>query len=196
MALGIEVDQHLDLRECLSQGAFDPFDHVMRVRDGHVARHLHVELGEVVAARTAGTEVVDAAQAVLPGGDDVAAATLEAVAAGPGSVAWARAQGWSGETGLDLAASYRAGDEVAIAAVRRSAAAVGQAIAAAATLCDLEAVAIAGGFSHVADDYIDLVRAAAAAASLHTYARRCRVVPSGLDGDGPLLGAAALALRA
>ena len=129
-------------------------------------------------------------------GDDVAAATLEAVAAGPGSVAWARAQGWSGETGLDLAASYRAGDEVAIAAVRRSAAAVGQAIAAAATLCDLEAVAIAGGFSHVADDYIDLVRAAAAAASLHTYARRCRVVPSGLDGDGPLLGAAALALRA
>lgn len=129
-------------------------------------------------------------------GDDVAASTLEAVAAGPGSVAWARTQGWSGETGLDLAASYRAGDEVAIAAVRRSATAVGQAIAAAATLCDLEAVAIAGGFSHVADDYVDLVRAAAVEAALHAYARRCRIVPSGLDGDGPLLGAAALALRA
>jgi len=121
-------------------------------------------------------------------------ATLEAVAAGPGSVAWARAQGWTGETGLDLAASYRAGDETAVAAVRRSASAVGQAIAAAATLCDLEAVAIAGGFSHVAEDYIDLVAQAAAAASIHAYARRCRVVPSGLDGDGPLLGAAALAL--
>ncbi len=127
---------------------------------------------------------------------DPAAATLEAVAAGPGSVAWAREQGWTGETGLDLAASYRAGDAVAVAAVRRSAAAVGQAIAAAATLCDLEAVAIAGGFSHVADDYVDLVAAAAAAASVHAYARRCRVVPSGLDGDGPLLGAAALALGA
>ncbi|MDI9890738.1 ROK family protein [Microbacterium sp. IEGM 1404] len=127
---------------------------------------------------------------------DPAAATLEAVAAGPGSVAWAREQGWTGETGLDLAASYRVGDAVAVAAVRRSVAAVGQAIAAAATLCDLEAVAIAGGFAKVADDYVDLVRAAAHEAALHAYARRCRIMPSGLDGDGPLLGAAALALRA
>lgn len=126
---------------------------------------------------------------------DAAAATLEAVAAGPGSVAWAREQGWIGETGVDLAASYRGADPIAVAAVRRSAAAVGQAIAAAATLCDLEAVAVAGGFARVADDYVDLVRAAAAAAAVHDYARRCRVVASGLDGDGPLLGAAALALR-
>lgn len=126
---------------------------------------------------------------------DARAATLEAVAAGPGSVSWAREQGWAGESGLDLAASYREGDEVAVAAVRRSATAVGQAIAAAATLCDLEAVAIAGGFAKVADDYVDLVAAAAHEAALHAYARRCRVLPSGLDGDGPLLGAAALALR-
>lgn len=85
---------------------------------------------------------------------DAAAATLEAVAAGPASVAWARGQGWTGETGQDLAAAYRVGDPVAIAAVRRSATAVGQAIAAAATLCDLDAVAIAGGFAKVADDYV------------------------------------------
>lgn len=128
-------------------------------------------------------------------GDEVVASTLEAVAAGPGTVTWAQTQGWTGETGLDLAASYAAGDAIAIAAVRRSATAVGQAIAAAATLCDLEAVAIAGGFSHVAPDYIDQVRDAAQAASLHAYARRCRIVGSGLDGDGPLLGAAALALQ-
>ncbi|MCJ1708589.1 ROK family protein [Microbacterium sp. VKM Ac-2923] len=128
-------------------------------------------------------------------GDEVVASTLEAVAAGPGTVAWARARGWDGETGQDLAASYAAGDEIAIAAVRRSATAVGQAIAAAATLCDLEAVAIAGGFSHVAPDYIEQVREAAQASSLHAYARRCRIVGSGLDGDGPLLGAAALALQ-
>ena len=124
------------------------------------------------------------------------ASTLEAVAAGPGTVAWARTQGWEGATGLDLAASYRAGDEIARAAVSRSATAVGQAIAAAATLCDLEAVAIAGGFSQVADDYVDQVRVAAEAAAVHAYARRCRIVGSGLDGDGPLLGAAALALGA
>lgn len=128
-------------------------------------------------------------------GDEVVASTLEAVAAGPGTVAWAQAQGWVGETGLDLAASHATGDEIALAAVRRSASAVGQAIAAAATLCDLEAVAIAGGFSHVAPDYIDQVREAAQAVSLHAYAKRCRIVGSGLDGDGPLLGAAALALQ-
>lgn len=128
-------------------------------------------------------------------GDEVVASTLEAVAAGPGTVAWARAQGWAGETGLDLAASWAEGDEIAVRAVRRSATAVGQAIAAAATLCDLEAVAIAGGFAQVAPDYIDQVRTAAQAASLHAYAQRCRIVGSGLDGDGPLLGAAALALR-
>jgi len=127
---------------------------------------------------------------------EVVASTLEAVAAGPGTVAWARAQGWDGLTGLDLAASHTAGDDIAVRAVRRSATAVGQAIAAAATLCDLEAVAIAGGFSQVAPDYIDQVRTAAQAASLHAYARRCRIVGSGLDGDGPLLGAAALALQA
>jgi len=127
---------------------------------------------------------------------EVVASTLEAIAAGPGTVAWAQGQGWHGETGLDLATSYRAGDPIAVAAVDRSATAVGQAIAAAATLCDLEAVAIAGGFSQVADDYIERVRAAAEAAALHAYARRCRVVGSGLDGDGPLLGAAALAVRA
>ncbi|WP_150958539.1 ROK family protein [Microbacterium testaceum] len=126
---------------------------------------------------------------------EVVSATLEAVAAGPGTVAWAKSQGWEGETGLDLAASHAEGDATAIAAVSRSATAVGQAIAAAATLCDLEAVAIAGGFSQVAPDYIDQVRAAAEAASLHAYARRCRIVGSGLDGDGPLLGAAALALQ-
>ncbi|MFJ4038448.1 ROK family protein [Microbacterium sp. NPDC090007] len=126
---------------------------------------------------------------------EVVASTLEAVAAGPGTVAWARSRGWQGETGLDLAAAHAAGEEIAIAAVIRSATAVGQAIAAAATLCDLEAVAIAGGFSQVAPDYIDRVRAAAQAASLHAYARRCRIVGSGLDGDGPLLGAAALVLQ-
>ncbi len=129
-------------------------------------------------------------------GDEITASTLEAVAAGPGSVAWARARGWGGLTGQDLADSYRTGDEIAVAAVRRSADAVGQAIAAATTLCDLEAVAIAGGFVNVADDYIEQVRAAAQRASLHAYARRCRITGSGLDGDGPLLGAAALALQA
>lgn len=128
--------------------------------------------------------------------DDPSAGTVEAMGAGPGTVAWARAQGWTGETGEDLAAAYRAGDEVARRAVARSARAVGEGIATASTLFDLQAVAIAGGFVNVADDYVTQVQAAVEASALHAYARAVRVTTSGLGGDGPLVGAAALVLRA
>lgn len=125
---------------------------------------------------------------------DPLASTLEAIAAGPGTVAWARAQGWTGDTGEQLATSYESGDEIAVRAVARSATAVGEAIAASATLLDLEAVALAGGFINVAPDYVDRVAAAVRAASVHEYTRHVRVSRSSLGGDGPLLGAAALAL--
>jgi hypothetical protein len=39
-----------------------------------------------------------------------AASTLEQRASGPHTVAWARAQGWAGTTGEELAVSYRAGE--------------------------------------------------------------------------------------
>ena len=64
-----------------------------------------------------------------------------------------------------------------------------------ATLLDLEIAVIAGGFAGVSADYLDLVRASVAEAAVFDYARRVRVAASGLDGDGPLIGAAALALR-
>ncbi len=83
-----------------------------------------------------------------------------------------------------------------MAAVARSAEAVGEAIAIATTLYDLDAVAIAGGFAQVADDYVERVAAAAHAAAPHPYGRGVRISGSTLSGDGPLLGAAALALRA
>jgi glucokinase len=127
--------------------------------------------------------------------DDPVASTLEAIAAGPGTVDWARAQGWDGRTGEDLAAAYRAGSTVAKRAVARSAEAVGEAIATATTLLDLEAVALAGGFVNVADDYVEQVAAAVLEAALHPYARAVRVTRSALAGDGPLVGAAALVLR-
>ena len=79
--------------------------------------------------------------------------------------------------------------------MRRSAGAVGEAIASVATLLDLEVAVIAGGFAQVADDYLDLVRAAAQDAAVFDYARRVRVAASGLDGHGPLIGAAGLVLR-
>ena len=121
--------------------------------------------------------------------------TLEALASGPSAVAWAREAGWTGSTGEALAVSYAAGDAVAVAAVRRSAGAVGEAIASVATLLDLDVAVVAGGFAQVSDDYLDLVRRSAAEAAVFEYARRVRVSASGLDGHGPLVGAAALVLR-
>jgi glucokinase len=121
---------------------------------------------------------------------------VEAIASGPKTTAWAQRQGWVGATGEDLAVSYAAGDEIAIAAVRRSATAVGQAIASATALVDLNLVAIGGGFSHVSPDYIDYVRAAIAKRAPFPFVAKVRVVPSGLSGDGPLIGASALVHRA
>lgn len=121
--------------------------------------------------------------------------TLEDLASGPRTVAWARAGGWGGTTGEELSAAYAAGEPIAVAAVRRSASAVGEAIASVATLLDLEVAVIAGGFAQVADDYLDLVRAAMQDAAAFDYVRRLRVAASGLDGEGPLIGAAALVLR-
>ncbi len=121
--------------------------------------------------------------------------TLEAIASGPSTVAWARQHGWPGSTGEQLAAAYAAGEAVALAAVRRSAGAVGEAIANVSTLLDLDVAVVAGGFASVAADYIDLVRAAAVDSAVFGYARRVRIVPSGLGGQGPLVGAASLALR-
>ncbi len=134
------------------------------------------------------------------GGFDVAClcggtGCVEAIASGPRTTDWAQAQGWSGASGEDLAVSYAAGDPIAIAAVRRSATAVGHAIASATALVDLDVVAIGGGFSHVAPDYMDIVREAIARRAPFPFVAKVRVVASGLSGEGPLIGAAALIHR-
>lgn len=121
--------------------------------------------------------------------------TLEESASGPASAAWAQSQGWSGATGEDLARSAVDGDRVARAAIERSARAVGAALADAATLLDLDLIAIGGGFSHVCEDYVDLVQQALAASAAHDYSRAARVVRSELGDEGPLIGAAAFVLR-
>ncbi len=121
--------------------------------------------------------------------------TLEQIASGPASAAWAQSQGWTGATGEDLARDAASGDRIARAAIERSAREVGQALADAATLVDLDMIAIGGGFSRVSDDYIDLVQEALTASAAHEYSRRARVVRSGLGDEGPLIGAAALVLR-
>ncbi len=123
-------------------------------------------------------------------------ACLEAIASGPKAVAWAQRQGWSGSSGEELAVGYAAGDDIPVAAVRRAGRAIGQTIASATALVDLELVAIGGGFSHVTPDLFDIVRDTIQERAPFPFVAKVRVVPSGLSGDGPLLGAAALVHRA
>jgi len=121
--------------------------------------------------------------------------SLEAIASGPHTVAWARGEGFGGERGEDLAAAYAAGDPIARAAIERTGTAVGRAIAGATALLDLELVAIGGGFSQATPDLFDVIRRTVAGHHFE-YVRKVRIVPSGLSGAGPLIGAGGLVHRA
>ena len=121
---------------------------------------------------------------------------VEAVASGPKTVAWANRQGWVGDTGEELSAAYAAGDPVAVAAVQRSGRAIGQVIASATALTDIEVVAIGGGFSRVTPDLFHYIREAIDKRAAWGFVTKVRVVPSSLSDAGPLIGAAALVHRA
>jgi len=123
-----------------------------------------------------------------------AAGTLEAIASGPHTVAWAQRAGWSGTDGAALRHAYGEGDPIAVDAVRRTGHAIGQAIASAASLFDLELVTIGGGFANVTPDLIELIREPVARHHF-PFVRAVRVERSPLLDDGPLIGAAALIHR-
>ncbi|MEO3822444.1 ROK family protein [Actinomadura sp. B10D3] len=121
---------------------------------------------------------------------------LEAVARGPGLVAWAREQGWDpgerGATGVELTADARRGDPVAGAAMRRAGRAIGIALASATHLCDLEVAAIGGGLSQAGELLFDPLEEAFRAHARMLFARRLRIVPAVLGQTAGLVGAAAL----
>lgn len=125
--------------------------------------------------------------------DLAVAGTVEGMAAGPRVVEWAREQGWDGQNGHDLSRDYANGVAIAVAAVRRSANAVGTAIASVSMLLDLEVAVVAGGFAEVSHDYLDLVATATREQTLLPYAANVIVKGTGLAGTGPLVGASVLA---
>lgn len=121
--------------------------------------------------------------------------TLESVASGPHTVAWARSHGWAGATGEELAAAVDAGDPIALRALDRLVDVVAQGICSACALLDVELVAIGGGFARVTDDLVERIARRVARHPL-PYVADTRVVPAALGDTAPLVGAAALVHRA
>lgn len=127
---------------------------------------------------------------------DESGVTVEEVAAGPHTVSWARARGFAGSTGPELAAAAGAGDPLAREAIERSAQAVGRALSNAVTLLDIEVVVLGGGFTNVSEDFRSLVAAEIRRSSVLDYAKQVEVIAPSLGNDGALQGAASLVIGA
>jgi glucokinase len=121
---------------------------------------------------------------------------LEAVARGPGLAAWAREQGWPGQTGKELAHDAARGHPIAVRAMNRAGWALGLAIASATHLCDLEVVAIGGGLSQAGPLLFRPLEDTLRAHARMEFARQVRVVPAALGQMAGIVGAAAFILAA
>ena len=123
---------------------------------------------------------------------------VEAIARGPGLVAWAQSQGWRPDdrnaTARDLAADGAAGHPIGTAAMQRAGRALGIAIASATCLCDLEVVSVGGGLSQAGPLLFDPLEEALRAHARLRFARQVSVVPAALGQSAGLVGAAALLL--
>ncbi len=116
---------------------------------------------------------------------------LEAIARGPALSAWAREQGWTGETGKELADDAARGHPVAVRAMNRAGWALGVAIASATHLCDLQVVAVGGGLSQAGPMLLRPLEETFRAHARMDFAREVRVVPTALGQMAGLVGAAA-----
>ncbi|MFI9510680.1 ROK family protein [Nocardia sp. NPDC052566] len=151
--------------------------------------------GKVALGRTGNAGHVG--HIVVPGWDTPCACggvgCVEAIASGMSSVRWARAQGWDGNTGAELAKAAHIGDPIALAALERAGTALGQAIASAAALLDIDMVVIGGGFAQSGDPLWTPLRAAAAKHARLEFLHGLRVVQSRITNGATLVGAGVLA---
>lgn len=121
---------------------------------------------------------------------------VETVASGPSSVRWAREQGWTGETGAELARDASDGDVVAVTALQRAGVALGQAIASAVALVDVRLVVVGGGFAQAGPPLWDPIQESAALHARLKFLDGLEIVPAKLGAVGTLTGAAVVAARA
>ena len=121
---------------------------------------------------------------------------VETVSSGPSAVRWAQEQGWTGSTGAELALSASEGDVVAITTLQRAGVALGQAIASAAALVDVNLVVIGGGFAQAGPPLWDPIQESAALHARLKFLNGLEIVPAKLGAVGTLTGAAILAVGA
>ncbi|PTR23538.1 glucokinase [Rhodococcus sp. OK519] len=135
---------------------------------------------------------------VVPGGDERCACgavgCLETAASGTAALRWARASGWSGATGADLAVDAELGEPTAAAALERAGIALGQSFASAAALLDVDLVVVGGGFAQSGPALWSPMTTAAAAQARLSFVRELRIVPAELSVLGTLTGAGLLAI--
>ncbi|GAD83678.1 ROK family protein [Nocardia asteroides NBRC 15531] len=121
---------------------------------------------------------------------------VEAVASGMSAARWARARGWTGATGAELAEAALRGEAVPLAAMARAGTALGQAVSSAAALLDVDRVVIGGGFARSGPPLWDPLRAAVARHARLEFLRELTVEPSALTDGATLVGAGVLAVDA
>lgn len=135
---------------------------------------------------------------VVPGADEPCSCggvgCLETVASGPAAVRWARSQGWTGTTGLELADDAHRGDALARAALHRAGTALGVAIASAAALLDVNLAVVGGGFSQSGSALWEPLRESAARHARLSFIKDLRIVSAELGERGTLTGAGLLSL--
>lgn len=125
---------------------------------------------------------------------------LEAIARGPATVAWAQQQGWhvpdgqlaSGET---LLASAQQGNETAVAALARSGAAVGVALASTAALLDLDIAVVGGGLIHAGELLFTPMREAFERHAGLGFVKRLSIQRASTAQGAGIIGAAGLILQ-
>lgn len=122
---------------------------------------------------------------------------LEAIARGPAIVAWAQQQGWvplpgQQADGVGLLMSATEGDPVAIAAFRRSGEAVGQVLASAAALLDLDVAAIGGGLMNAGEFLVGPMRESFDRHAGFGFVRRLQIMPASAGQEAGIVGAAGL----
>jgi glucokinase len=135
---------------------------------------------------------------VVPDGDLCrcgARGCLEPIARGPAIAAYAVSHGWAGEqSGVAVAKGARDGDPACVAAFERAGRAVGQAVASAAALLDLDVAVVGGGISQAGHVFWDPLRASFHEHAGYDFVERCRITLPMLGATAGVAGAAALVL--